>query len=58
MVTKAVVVDLQLILVEEFLGARRAVALHRAEVLAPSRASRVLFQSFLLGPPVKGCDWR
>lgn len=51
--TEAVVVHLQLILVEEFVGARRAVALHRAEVLAPARAASVLFQSFLLGPPVK-----
>lgn len=58
MVTEAVVVNLQLILVEEFVGARRAVALHRTEVLAPARAARILFQTLLLGPPADGEEHR
>lgn len=55
MMTEAVVVDFQFILVEEFVSARRAVALHGAEVLAPARASCILFQSLLLGASAK---WR
>lgn len=50
---KAVQVDLQLVLVQQLIvPSRRTAALHRPEVLAPARPSRVLFQSFLFRPPV------
>lgn len=52
--TETVVVHLKVILIEEFVSAGRAVALHRAEVLAPARASCILFQSLLLGASAGG----
>lgn len=58
MMTEAVVVHFQFILVEEFVGARRAVAFHGAEVLAPACASCILFQSLLFGTPAKWTQWR
>lgn len=47
--TETIIVHLEVILVKEFVSAGRTVALHRAEVLTPARASCILFQSLLLG---------
>lgn len=52
--TETIIVHLEVILVEEFVRAGRAVALHRAEVLTPARASCILFQSLLFGASASG----
>lgn len=54
MMTKTIQINLHVVFVQELAGRRPA--LHRSEVLAPSRSARILFKSFFFCAAVVGVE--